>query len=107
MVHRKDDIPMVLKSISSTANEYGVKVDQLLPQAMDSKPIVKNSEGSYYGMAISVRLRSGYHQFGKFLTRLEQERLFWQIGDLSIASDPADPQRHDIEMNLRILILEK
>ena len=107
MVHRKDDIPTVLKVISSTANDYGVKVDQLMPQPMEAAPVVKNKDGAYYGMSITVRVRGGYHQFGKFIARLEKERLFWQLGELSIVSDPADPQRHDIRMNMRILIQGK
>ncbi len=107
LVRRKDDIPAVLKMISGMANECGVKVEQLVPQAREEKPVVKSEDGSYYGLTILVHLRSGYHQFGQFISRLEKERVFWQLGQIVLVSDPADSQHHDIQMNVRILILEK
>ncbi len=107
MVHRKDKVPMVLKKISSIANEQGVNVIQLMPQKLSAAPLIKNEDGAYYSMDISVRLRAGYHQFGKFLNRMEQDRLFWQIDELSLEADQKDPQRQDIKMNMKILILEK
>lgn len=107
MVHTKDSVPVVLKNVSSIANEYGVKIDQLLPQSVETKPLVKNEDGSYYSMSIAVRVRSGYHSFAKFLARLEAERIFWKLDELVINADTTDPQRHDIRMTMKVLILEK
>ncbi|MBF0594210.1 MAG: type 4a pilus biogenesis protein PilO [Candidatus Omnitrophica bacterium] len=107
MIHHKNDVPVVLKNVSSIANEYGVKIDQLAPQAVSAAPLVKNEDGKYLTMNIAVRVSCGFHQFGKFLNRLEHDRLFWQLEDLDITGDPKDVQRQDIKMNMKILILEK
>ncbi len=107
MVHSKGDVPAVLNSVSSIANENGVKIDQVVPQDISTDPLVKNEDGQYYSMIIAVRVRCGYHQFGKFINQLERQRLFWQMEALEIAADPKDAQRQDIRMNMKILILEK
>ncbi len=107
MVHRKDEVPVVLRSISSIANEYGVKIDQLTPQPISVAPLVVSEDGKYYSMNISVRISSGFHQFGRFLNRLECDRLFWQLDEFEIATDTKDIQRQEVKMNMKILILEK
>lgn len=107
MVHRKEEVPVVLNSISRIANEFGVKIDQLAPQAVSAAPLVQNDDGKYYTMNIAVRVRSGFHAFGRFINRMERERLFWQLEDFTIATDAKDIQRQDVKMNIKILISEK
>ena len=107
MVHRKDEVPEVLNRISNIANEVGVKIDQLTPQALGADPLVQNEDGKYYPMNISVRVSAGFHQLGRFLNRLERERVFWLLENLTIEADPKDIQRQDAKVNMKILILEK
>ncbi|MEI6438114.1 MAG: type 4a pilus biogenesis protein PilO [Candidatus Omnitrophota bacterium] len=107
MVHRKDDVPAVLNSISNIANEYKVKIDQLTPQPVSPTPLIQNEDGKYYAMTINVRINCGFHQFGRFINRLERERLFWQLDDFGIMADPKDITHQEVKMNMKILILEK
>lgn len=107
MVYKRDQVPVLLNRLSNLANEQSVKIEQVLPQQLSAKPVVQNEDGKYFSMDISIKLRSGYHQFGKFLNRLEKERLFWQIEQLKIVGDDKDAQRQDIAMQIKILILEK
>ncbi len=105
MVHREDEIPSVLKIVSTIANQYGVKIDQLVPQKSDGVVIVANEDGKYTGLSILVKARSGYHDLGRFLNRLEQEKVFWQIESLDITADEHDLARHAVKMQIKILIL--
>ena len=105
MVHKVDAIPAVLKTISTLANQYGVKIDQLVPQKSDGVVAVTNEDGKYTGLSILVKARSGYHDLGRFLNRLEQEKDFWQIERLDITADENDPARHAVKMQVKILIL--
>lgn len=107
MVYQKDEISFVLEKISSLANEYGVKIDQLVPQAMDAKPLVTNEEGNFFGLGIFVHTHAGYHQFGKFISRLERDRMFWRVDNIQISADEKDTQKHPFNVTLKILILEK
>jgi len=107
MVYKKDEMSSVLKMISSLANEYGVKIDQLVPQDMDAKPLVTNEEGKFFGMGMFIHTHAGYHQFGKFITRLEHDRMFWRVENLQILADDKDTQKHPFNLTLKILVLEK
>jgi Tfp pilus assembly protein PilO len=107
MVYKKDEIPTVLKTIFSLANEYGVKIDQIVPQPVDAKPLVVNEEGQFFGMGIFVRAITGYHQLGKFINHLERNRMFWRLDNVILSADDKDTQRHPFNMTLKILILEK
>jgi Tfp pilus assembly protein PilO len=107
MVYKSDEISSALNKISSLASEYGVKIKQLVPQAMDVKPLVTNEEGKFYGMGIFVRTSAGYHQFGRFINRLEREGMFWRVEDFVMSADDKDTQRHLINLTLKVLILEK
>jgi Tfp pilus assembly protein PilO len=105
MVRKEDEVPVVLKILSTLANEYGVKIDQLIPQKSDGTVIVKNEDGQYRSLSILVRAKAGYHQLGRFLSRLEQERVFWYLESVDIIADAADPARHVVKMQVKILIL--
>jgi Tfp pilus assembly protein PilO len=107
MVYHKGDVPKVLKSISSIANDCGITLEQLMPKALSAKPLVENKDGKYYTMTIAIGLRGGYHRLGQFVNRMEQNRLFWQVDELNITADPRDPSREYVKMNLKVLILEK
>ncbi|MBF0330694.1 MAG: type 4a pilus biogenesis protein PilO [Candidatus Omnitrophica bacterium] len=105
MVRKKDDVPSVLNSISTLANEYGVKIDQLVPQKGDGKALVKSTDGNYTSLAIMIRAKAGYHQLGRFISRLEQERVFWYLESMDVIADAADPARHVVKMQMKILVL--
>jgi len=105
MVHKEGAIPSVLKTISTLANQYTVKIDQLVPQKSDGVVLVQNGDGKYSTLSIMVRARSGYHDLGRFLNRLEQEHVFWQLDAIDIAADDQEIGRHVIKMQMKILIL--
>jgi Tfp pilus assembly protein PilO len=107
MVYTKDAIPVIFKTIFSLASENGVTIDQLVPQAVDAKPLVTNEEGKFYGMGIFVRTHAGYHQFGKFMNQLELKRMFWRVSNVQLGADEKDTQKHPFNVTLKILILEK
>ncbi len=105
MVHKEDAIPSVLKTISTLANEYGVKIDQLAPQKSDGIVLVQNTDGKYGSLSIMVRGRAGYHDLGRFLNRLQQEHVFWQVESIDITADDQQMGRHVVKMQIKILVL--
>ena len=105
MVHKEDEIPSVLKTISTFGNEYGVKIDQLVPQKSDGVVLVKNAQGQYSSLSILVLARAGYHDLGRFLNRLQQEHVFWQLEAVDIAADARDVGRHVIKLQMKILVI--
>ncbi|MFH0754890.1 MAG: type 4a pilus biogenesis protein PilO [Candidatus Omnitrophota bacterium] len=105
MVHKGDEVSAVLKTISTLANEYDVKIDQMVPQKNDGTVLVKNEDGSYGSLAILIKARTGYHQLGRFLSRLEKDRIYWHLENMEIAANAADPVHHLVKMQMRVLVL--
>jgi Tfp pilus assembly protein PilO len=107
MVHQPDGVAGVVQKVSTTANEYGVKIDQVVPQRSDGVILVTNDDGKYTSLSILVRARAGYHELGRFIRRLEKESVYWQFDAVDITADQADPARHAVKLQMKILILGK
>lgn len=107
MVYAKEDVPMALNNVSTLANEYGVQIDQLAPQRQGEDQLVKNDEGVYKSIAIFIEARSGYHEFGRFINRMEKDNMFWKLDELVFLSDKINTHKHIVKMVMRILVLEK
>lgn len=107
MIHRQNDIPVLLKRISSVANETGVKIDQMIPQQENKLELFKADGGNYTAQAIFIGARSGFHEFGRFLASLENERVFWKADDVVIKADELDMRRPSFKMSMKIIMLDK
>ena len=72
------EVPIILStSISSIANEYGVKIDQLVPEKNLQENLKAASDSKYYSLPIVIKAHCGYHMFGHFLNKLENENMFF------------------------------
>jgi hypothetical protein len=67
--------------------------------------LVKAPDGKYSSLSILVLARAGYHDLGRFLNRLQQESVFWQLESIDIAADDREIGRHAVKMQMKILIL--
>ncbi len=67
-------------------------------------PVVKNEiagvAGYYAQMPLRIRLRCGYHEFGRFIARIERSAILMKIERLSMRDDPKDIWRHDIDLTV-------
>jgi len=65
------EVPSILTTISSIANEYGVKIEQLDPEKGQQETLKAASADKYYALPVLIKARCGYHMFGRFLNKLE------------------------------------
>lgn len=107
LVYTKDKVPGVLRQVSSFAKEYGIKIDEMVPQPISEKSIVKNDDGQYFGQDIFLRGQAGYHEFGAFLNRLEKENIVWIIENFVIKGNGDTIYQHGFNMKIKLLVLEK
>lgn len=54
-----------------------------------------------------LQLRSGFHQLGLFLNRLENASPFIQVQDIRIRSQPETPGKHEIQVIIRCMMIER
>ena len=63
--------------------------------------------GQYFALPIVIQARCGYHMFGRFLNRLENEEMYSILKDLIVQSDEKDPHTHLFNMTIKVILLDK
>ncbi|MCA9393380.1 MAG: type 4a pilus biogenesis protein PilO [Candidatus Omnitrophica bacterium] len=84
-VELRDEVPLILEHISRVAGEYKVKINQIMPNVIDSEIVLENDERIYYDLPIDIEARAGYHDLGRFVNAIEQGSIFLKVGELTIA----------------------
>lgn len=105
-IRSAQEVPVILEDISRIASEYGVKIDQLMPLKDQKVLLAKQKDVEYYALPILVQARSPYHDLGRWLAQLEQEKIFYSVGSLSILTNPKDTMRQQIQITVKAAIFE-
>ena len=100
------EVPAILSTISSTANEYGVKIDQLVPEKNLQEVLTTASDGKYYALPVVIKARCGYHKFGHFLNKLENENLSFILQDFIIQNGEKDLHTHSFSLTIKIILVD-
>ncbi len=105
-IRSAQEVPMILEDISRNASEYGVKIDQLMPLKEQKVLLAKQRDVEYYALPILIQARTPYHDLGRWLAQLEQDKIFYSVGSLSVLTNPKDPMRHQIQLTVKAAIFE-
>ena len=100
----KDEIPTILEEITMLAQQSRIKVNQIMPLKEYQKLAFTNDEGKFLSLPISLNLRGGYHDIGRFLNRMEKDKIFMSVTDFEIAASGDDPIRHTVSMTVKTFI---
>lgn len=106
-VRSKDEMPAAFEKLSRFAAEHGVKIEQMMPDEPRSEIVLSNAEGNFVGIPVVIGARGSYHDFGRFINKLEEAGIFVGVYDFGIMSNPEDSNRHLIKLVLRLVIFEK
>ena len=101
------EVPAILSTISSIANEYGVKIDQLVPEKNQQEALTADADGKYYALPILIKARCGYHMFGRFLNKLENENMYFILKDFIIQNDEKDTNMHLFSLTINIILVDR
>jgi len=104
-VKSKYEFPVILENISKVALASGVKIDQIMPNPHDQELLLENKETKYFSFPILVEARSSYHNFGRFLNRIEKEDMILNVGTFTISSSN-NSKNHTIKMTLKAIVFE-
>lgn len=105
-IRSKEEVPMILESISRVTNENGVRIEKIVPHPT-IEVLLENDEGQYLSVSIFIVAKSGYHNFGRFLNQLEVEEIFLTISSFTIERQGDESTLHAIEMKIDAIIFEK
>ncbi|MCX5686865.1 MAG: type 4a pilus biogenesis protein PilO [Candidatus Omnitrophica bacterium] len=105
MLPAEQEIPTLLESLSGMAKSSGVKIVGITPVVIREE---KKREGQIYQeIPILISAKSGYHELGNFLAKLEDSDRFMKVADIEIRANKAMPKRHDTEVLVFTYILLK
>jgi len=105
-VKSRNDIPLILEHIAIIASETGVKIDQILPDTLDQELLTENEQQKYYDLPIYMEARSGYHNLGRFLNKLNEGDISLRVGAFSIIATQ-DTRYHLVKLTFRTTIFEE
>lgn len=104
----EDKIPALLEKISSKAQENNIKIMQIRPiRDAKAKELATTQTGKYFNLDISLDVRCGYHNLGKFLNELENMGQFIKLQSLGINSDSKDYYHQQVKISLGTIIIKK
>lgn len=100
------EVPLILEDMSRIASAQGIKIDQLMPLKDQKVLLAKQKDVEYYALPILVQARSAYHDLGRWLAQLEEEKIFYGVGSLSIVANTNDTMRHQVQVTVKAAIFE-
>ncbi len=101
------EIPSLLKGLTEMANQSRIKFITIQPQDSSIQSAGGTSQAPYIEMPITINLRCGYHDLGKFIERIENSNRFMKVTDLTINASPSDPLIHDVRLIVNIFVFKK
>jgi Tfp pilus assembly protein PilO len=103
---REREIPKLLEKLSGIAAESGVKIVGTKPIGLEEYG--QDDEGEIYQVIpIEIIARSGYHELGDFLQKLEMAKRFVMIKDLKISANASSIKRHNVRIIAETFVLLK
>ncbi len=105
-VKSRDEISVILEDIAYIANETGVKIDQIMPDMIGQELLTENDQLKYFDLPIYMEARSSYHNFGRFLSQIEQNDISLRIGTFTMVATN-DTRYHTIKMTFKATIFEE
>ena len=79
----------------------------MMPDEARNEVILENDEGNFITIPVVIGARSSYHDFGRFINKLEDAGIFLGISDFGIMSNSADSNNHLVKLVLRLVIFEQ
>lgn len=102
---QEGEMPNLLESLSAMANSSGVKIVGITPAAM-AESASSATEGVFKEAQIAIVAKSGYHELGVFVNKIENADRFMRISDIGIISNKASPKKHDVKLLISAYILK-
>ena len=104
----KKNIASILDHLSKIASETGVKIVGIgeLKEAEGKVPELKGAQQPYSEVSIGINLKSGYHQLGSFINKVESSARLMKLRDIEIKVDPRTPNEHNVKLIVSAFVLE-
>jgi type IV pilus assembly protein PilO len=96
MLPAEQEIPTLLEGLSEMAKSSGVKIGGIMPVA--TKEDRTKKADIYREQPILINAKCGFHELGRFLSRMENADRFMKVADINIKSTAQSPKKHEVEL---------
>jgi len=102
----EQEIPSFLENLSNMAKSSNIKILAITP-IVSREETDKAEARIYQDIPVLINARSGYHELGRFLSKLENSDRFMKVADIDVKGAGSAQNRHDIELLVLTYILLK
>src|SRR3989338_3500201 len=106
-IKSREEVPLILETISRLASKSGIKIDQIMPNTQAEETILIDDDIRYNSLPIFIQAKGGYHQLGRFINAIETESLTLDVAGFSITSGQEDALTQPIQLTIKTIIFEK
>lgn len=99
----EEEIPTLLEELSRLAKDTNIQIIAIKPKR--SQKTTENVSEIYVELPIDIIAKSGYHQLGHFINKLENADRFLKIKNIKIVASSDDPLRHDVSLVVSAFVL--
>ncbi len=103
----EQEIPSLLENLSSMAKSSNIKIIGITPLPLLPKDMLAQKGKIYKEIPILINAKSGYHELGTFLNKLENADRFMKVVDIEIKANKQTPKKHDVELIVCTYILAR
>ena len=100
------EIPTILKYLSEAAKKMDVRITEIKPLKLEQEKS-KDAKLFYYETPILLNAECGYHQLGRFLSKLESADRFMKIDDIKIVASPHKANIHHVRLTVLTYVMKK
>lgn len=99
------DISFYLETLSAIAQDAGVRIRSVRPMAARESEEMRNrkKDGEYEAAYFEITASGGYHELGRFMERIENERTFIKITRIDVRATAESAREHDINIVIKML----
>jgi len=95
---RKVNIPEILEELVSIGKASSVNFASIEPQKIEEIKVGEAGVKKYLEIPIKLKLKAGYHEFGRFVNRIENFQRFMKVNSIKITPDVSNEKRNDISL---------
>jgi Tfp pilus assembly protein PilO len=104
-LEQEGEIPNLLERISIMARDSGVKISGIKPARTPLEGPRAPQGAVYKEVSILIGAKSGYHEIGELVSRIENAEKFLKVADISIVYNKGGAKKHDVTLLISAYML--
>ncbi len=106
-IKAKEDLHLVTEYISMVAEDNNVRIERITGDSNTTEVLLEAGGKRYFSIPILIQASAGYHDFGRFLAKIEGGDMLLKIDSFSITAGNDKSERHNIILTLFAVVYEE